>query len=195
MDLRFKLEKEKLEETFGDFVSFPKGLGKRRVEVKGKTSKGNKYTLRCYVEEDLLNSMPTLVVCEPDEPLVDSKGNELGISSENHCWGKDEYENTIICHCRKDRWDHTMNLCQVFIKGFIWLEAYDNNTLHSLPEMPMTEDELKRAERELREMRRVLHDAFEDHINRLMFHFNCQSVEELFQVLAIQMFNALEQFQ
>jgi len=129
--------------------------------------------------------MPMLVVSSPGEPLKDANGEELKLSYENHCLGSERFGLTAICHCRPDRWDRTMRLCDVFLKGLIWLEAYEimlrtGECLSThLPEMPMSEEMMEKIQKSIKRQRQQFVEAIVAGIDQLMFETGCQSVEEL----------------
>jgi hypothetical protein len=152
---RYKYEKRELKKTFGKCVSFYEEPEFVRLELQATTNQlGNDYTLRIYLPNDFPSSCPFLVVSKPDTPLKDFHGHVLELSYENHCLGaQNDYGLTAICHCRPDRWENDMSMCDVFMKGLEWLEAYEimiktgEDIETFLPEMPMSPEKMKKLER------------------------------------------------
>ena len=124
---RLGLEKELLEKYFRGRVTWIDPTGDTKVEVRMTTSNDKSYTLRVYVPEDCLSSCPIMVVRNPSRPLRMRNGEELPSSSSSyHCWGThDGY--TQICHFGNRNWNGDNTLYQVFMKGLIWLEAYEGH--------------------------------------------------------------------
>lgn len=171
---RYRHEKKKLKQTFGDCVSFLEEPGFVRIELRASTNKlGNSYTLRCYLPNNYPSSCPFLVVSKPDTPLKDFYGNILGVSYDNHCLGSDnEFGLTAICHCRPDRWEaNEMNITEVLMKGLKWLEAYEimittGEVMDTfLSEMPMSREKLQKIKRLRKNLERELADVQESNLN------------------------------
>ncbi|KAK3745624.1 hypothetical protein QZH41_002256 [Actinostola sp. cb2023] len=95
-----------------------------KVEVKMTTNSNKSYTLRVYIPPDYPNSCPALLVSNPSSPLKDIQGNELQCGTDNHSYGT-KYGLTTICHFVPHMWSNEYTLYQVFMKGRIWLEAYE----------------------------------------------------------------------
>jgi hypothetical protein len=188
----YKHEKPRLEDFFGDCVSFVEVPGDVRIELQVCTTPGNKYTLRSYLPPNFPHSCPALVVASPGSPLKDIDGGELQSSFRNHCYDSSRYGLTTICHCRPDRWDSEMDMRDVFMKGLIWLEAYEA-MLRSrtgedigtfLREMPAREETLERIRKKIRRNER--HGNIEElfvHFDQLMFESGSDNIKELLQML------------
>ncbi|KAK3746160.1 hypothetical protein QZH41_020347 [Actinostola sp. cb2023] len=95
-----------------------------KVEVKMTTNSNKSYTLRVCIPPDYPNSCPELLVSNPSSPLKDVQGNELQCGTDNHSYGT-KYGLTTICHFVPSVWTNEYTLYQVFMKGRIWLEAYE----------------------------------------------------------------------
>ena len=122
---RLGMEKELLERYFPGRVTWTDPTGNTKVEVRMTTSNDKSYTLRVYIPDNCLNSCPTMVVCNPSSQLRTRNGNVIH-GAEDHSWG--EFDGlTNICHFHSSRWTGENTLYQVFMKGLIWLEAYEGH--------------------------------------------------------------------
>lgn len=101
--------------------------GRTKVEIKMTTNNENDYTLRVYLPEDFPNSVPDLVVTESPQPMPDWQNNGQTHTLTRH----DGF--LRICHYRITRWSPDNNLYDVFMKGRLWLEAYEGHLRTSLP--------------------------------------------------------------
>ena len=121
---RLGLEKNVLERYFRGKVRWIEqtSCGRAKVEVAMTTSGNRNYTLRIPIPSDFPNSCPAMLVTKPSSPLRNIDGGVLGYS--DHSWGTKD-GSTQICHFRTDLWTAQNTLYQVFMKGLIWLEAYD----------------------------------------------------------------------
>ncbi|XP_031556200.1 uncharacterized protein LOC116292969 [Actinia tenebrosa] len=187
----YKCEKPWLKDMFGEFVTFIEVPGDVRVELQVQTSQGNDYTLRSYLPPNFPHGCPALVVSNPGSPLKDRDGStELKSSFQNHCYESSRYGLTQICHCRPDRWESKeMDLCDVLMKGLIWLEAYEamlrtgEDIGTFLREMPASEDTLERIRGKAKKAGR--HGdigAFCLHFDRLMFESGSDNVNEVIKM-------------
>lgn len=95
-----------------------------KVEVRVTCSNDKQYTLRMYLPSDFPNSCPHLVV-KTSSKLRARNGFLLEeYPGDNHLgYTIDGY--TGICHFRPNLWKGENTLYQVFMKGLIWLEAYE----------------------------------------------------------------------
>ena len=103
----------------------PRSAENTRVEWRVSTNNGKSYTLRVYIKSDFPNSCPILVVSSPSFPLRKKDGSLL-----NSCDGRDHVLSahdglTQICHFITSKWTSENTIYQVFMKGRIWLEAYE----------------------------------------------------------------------
>lgn len=124
---RLGREKELLDRYFRGRTTWIDPTGTTKVEVRMTTSNNNRYTLRVYIPEDCLNSCPVMVVCSPLGPLRLRNGYNLPNSTSYHCWGTHYSGFTQICHHHPECWTSQNTLYQVFMKGLMWLEAYEGH--------------------------------------------------------------------
>ena len=121
---RLAMEKGILEEYFGSRVSWIDPGHETKVEIRVSCSNDKQYTLRIYVPEDFPNSCPNMVV---RAPMLRSFFPHLYLHQypgDNHTgYTIDGYSG--ICHFRPNLWKANNTLYQVFMKGMIWLEAYE----------------------------------------------------------------------
>jgi len=118
------LRKILLEKYFRNRVTWIDPAGDTKVEVRVTCSNDKQYTLRVYLPADFPNSVPEMIVKTPSmSRLMRRDGNELG-GTVDHTYGiKDGC--TQICHFIPQLWRSDNTLYQVFMKGLIWLEAYE----------------------------------------------------------------------
>lgn len=132
---RLGLEKQVLKTYFQDKVRWidPTVCGGTKVEVQMKTSNNRNFTLRVYLPKDFPNSCPEMVVCSPSSPLVKNDGTVLKFSSYgDHTLGTKDGM-TQLCHYRTNKWTSINTLYQVFMKGLLWLEAYEGHRASGEP--------------------------------------------------------------
>ena len=122
---RLAVEKAVLEKYFPGRVKWIDPTGDTKVEVGFNTNNGNGYRLRIYLHKDsnsdFPNSMPDMVVADSSKPMPD--------------WGKRSITHTLgrrddflqICHYHPSRWTDRSSLYEVFMKGRVWLEAYEGH--------------------------------------------------------------------
>lgn len=121
---RLGFEKEILESYFGDEITWTNQTKDTSVDLNMTTSSDNHYTLRIYLPSDYPNSCPELTVASP-KTLRKKDGTEIySATSEDHTYGT---KNGLvkICHFRPYLWTNEYTLYQVYMKGFLWLEAYE----------------------------------------------------------------------
>ena len=127
--LRLNEEKKILEQYFKDKVKWidPTQPTETRVELEIKSSSDNAYKLRLYLKEDFPNSCPDMAIVHPrnirtrdkrELPLLDSSFHTLGLTVDGF---------TKLCHFKSDLWTQDNTLYQVFIKGLMWIEAYEGH--------------------------------------------------------------------
>ena len=95
-----------------------------RIEIQMTSNSNKAYTLRACIQPDYPNSCPELFVCNPSRPLKGKDGNDLECGTDNHSYGTKQGL-TTICHFVPTLWTNEYTLYQVFMKGRIWLEAYE----------------------------------------------------------------------
>lgn len=122
---RFAEEEKILEQYFPNSVKwFNRETNNMKVEIKMTTNSNKSYTLRVCIPDDFPNSCPELYVCDPPRPLKTKEGTEIDAGTQFHSYGtKDGL--TTICHFVSSQWTNEYTLYQVFMKGRIWLEAYE----------------------------------------------------------------------
>ena len=121
---RLGLEKSLLEKYFSGRIRWinETSPGEAKVEVSMTTNANKSYTLRVQIPADFPNSVPILLVTKPSRPLRKKDGGSLGF--EDHSWGTHDGF-TQICHYKPCLWSAENTLYEIFMKGLIWLEAYD----------------------------------------------------------------------
>ncbi|XP_046859933.1 uncharacterized protein LOC124453208 [Xenia sp. Carnegie-2017] len=117
--------------------------GKPCFEHTVKFKNGRSYKLRVYVSDGYPKWLPDLVVCESPEPMP---SEWIGGRHSTHTWGWQNYGLLQICHWHWAAWKEENTICQVFLKGKEWLEAYEKYRLTKklpleLEQMELTEEE------------------------------------------------------
>ena len=121
---RLSFEKNVLEKYFNNRVTWIDPTGDTKIEVRVTCTNNKEYTLRVYVPTDFPNSVPDMIVKTPSmNKLKRSNGSELQ-GSLDHVYGSRD-GCTQICHFKPNMWKDNNTLYQVFMKGMIWLEAYE----------------------------------------------------------------------
>ena len=121
---RLAFEKDLLEKYFRNRVTWMDPTGDTKVEVRVTCTNDRQYTLRIYLPSDYPNSVPDMIVRTPTMSRLRRRdGNELAGSADHVLGSRDGC--TKICHFRPDLWRDNNTLYQVFMKGLIWLEAYE----------------------------------------------------------------------
>lgn len=122
---RLDKEHEILNKYFPEKVSW---INRRnndtKFEIEMTTNSGNLYTLRASIPHDYPNSCPNLYVSNQGRPLKDKFGEDIQCGTENHSYGTRDGL-TTICHFVPSMWTNEYTLYQIFMKGRIWLEAYE----------------------------------------------------------------------
>ena len=116
---RLAIEKDILEKFFSGKVQWVDPRGNTRVEVTMTSNSNQIYCLRLYVPQDYPNSLPDMVVCRSPRSMPN--------------WGASETTHTLgsrdgclkICHYYAPRWNPQCTFYEVFVKGRVWLEAYE----------------------------------------------------------------------
>lgn len=116
---RIIVEKRVLDNYFAGKVKWLNPRRDTTVELTMTTNNDKHYTLRVYLPDDFPNSVPDMVVSNSPAPMPDWEGN-----GETHTLKRrDGY--LRICHYRSSHWTDENTLYQVFMKGRLWLEAYE----------------------------------------------------------------------
>ena len=121
---RLAFEKSLLEKYFRKSVTWIDPTGDTKVEVQVTCSNDKQYTLRVYLLPDFPNSVPPMIVKTPGMTTLKTRdGTELEEVADHTLESKDGC--TLICHFRPLFWKDNNMLYEVFMKGLIWLEAYE----------------------------------------------------------------------
>ena len=124
---RLAAEKTVLEHFFSGDVTWIDPMGDTKVEVSMKTNNGKQYRLRVYLKNedgssaDFPNSVPDMVVSASP-----SRMPNWDTSSSTHTLGRRDGF-LKICHYHDQKWTDRSSLYEVFMKGRVWLEAYEGH--------------------------------------------------------------------
>lgn len=96
------------------------------VEITMISNSNKRYTIRVYLSSDFPNACPEMVVVSP-QSLKQRNGTDLpSVSPVFHTIGnRDGY--IKICHFQPELWTADTTLYQVFMKGRLWIEAYEGH--------------------------------------------------------------------
>ena len=125
--MRLSIEKDILDSKLNGVTwTNPTSAGKTQVEWRVNTNNGMSYTLRVYIPENFPDACPKLVISHSSHgsPLKKKSGSVFGPSHEDHTYCPHEGF-TQICHFHPNQWSNVNTLCQILLKGRIWLEAYE----------------------------------------------------------------------
>eukprot|EP00618_Florenciella_parvula_P014512 CAMPEP_0119483876 /NCGR_PEP_ID=MMETSP1344-20130328/11088_1 /TAXON_ID=236787 /ORGANISM="Florenciella parvula, Strain CCMP2471" /LENGTH=256 /DNA_ID=CAMNT_0007518405 /DNA_START=178 /DNA_END=948 /DNA_ORIENTATION=- len=119
------------------FPGMPKSLSPTSATVLYK----GRYTVRVEYGSSFPNAMPECFL--EDSGLRFKNGtrvSEMGCSHEYHLLAPSDGR-AQICHGRSSAWRPNNSLASVFVKAFMWLEAYENHlkTGHSLDQYLKTQ--------------------------------------------------------
>jgi hypothetical protein len=100
-------------------------------EASGTTSSssGKLYTLAIPIPSGFPQSRPPMYLTYPF-PLYSEDGSRvssLGVSHYMHTLAPSASGHVQICHWRDDRWHSGILLHKVFLKGLLWIEAYEQH--------------------------------------------------------------------
>ena len=125
---RLAFEKTLLEKYFQNSVTWIDPTGDTKVEVRVTCSNDKQYTLRAYLLPDFPNSVPPMIAKTAGMTTLKKRnGTELEEVADHTLGSKDGC--TLICHFRPLFWKDNNMLYEVFMKGLIWLEAYEAHLL------------------------------------------------------------------
>ena len=123
---RLKIERDVLEKYFPGRVTWVSPRGSTKVEVKLDTNNNHKYTLCIQLPEDFPNACPTLWIVSPKnlrqknrQPLPENSSEFHTLAAKDGC--------ISICHFYPLHWNAQDTLYEVFMKGRLWLEAYEGH--------------------------------------------------------------------
>ena len=117
------MEKSILEKYFPSCVTWisPASVN-AKIDVFVKCNSGTQYTLRVYIPHDFPNSCPNMVIKEPESLIPDFPDRRRSrFRPRNH----EGY--LLICHSNVSKWSTAITLFEVFVKGQLWLEAYEDH--------------------------------------------------------------------
>lgn len=124
---RLALERTILEKYFKDDVKWLEPTGETTVELTLRSNSDTDYKLRVYLPNDFPNSCPHMAVVFPVQlmmkngrslPLLDDRFHTLGLTVDGF---------TKLCHHSPELWTADNTLFQVFMKGRLWIEAYEGH--------------------------------------------------------------------
>ena len=119
---RLAVEKDILDGYFPGKVEWIDPTENTKVEVTMTTNSDQVYCLRLYIRPDFPNSLPILVVRSSPNPMPNWPATHA-----THTLGQTKEGHLIICHYLKDRWNPEHTFYEVFVKGRLWLEAYEGH--------------------------------------------------------------------
>ena len=119
---RLVIEKEILDKYFPGKVEWVDPTGNTKVDVTMITNSDRSYCLRLYVPADFPNSLPIMVVRSSPSPMPNWGG-----SGTTHTLGRNYEGFLIICHYRTEHWNGLHTFYEIFMKGRLWLEAYEGH--------------------------------------------------------------------
>ncbi|MBZ5555232.1 MAG: hypothetical protein LAO21_21175 [Acidobacteriia bacterium] len=106
-------------------------------EASGVTSSnsGCHYTLAIPIPSGFPQQRPPIYLTNPF-PLYSADGSRissLGVSHSMHTLTPSSSGQVQICHWRDDRWHSGILLQKVFLKGLLWIEAYEQHLATGRP--------------------------------------------------------------
>ncbi len=106
-------------------------------EASGTTSSssGKLYTLAIPIPSLFPQQRPPMYLTSPF-PLHTASGSlvsSLGTSHDMHTLTPSSAGQVQICHWRDDRWRSAIMLHKVFLKGLLWIEAYEQHLATGRP--------------------------------------------------------------
>ena len=133
---RLALEHRLLQqEGFGQFsIYWDQNDATYHGEGVATTNSGRKYTLYLVIPNNFPYERPSLYITAP-LPLLTYYGrslSDLGYSHDMHTLPSSN-GCIQICHWRDARWHSSILLHKVFLKGMIWLEAYEQHLATGRP--------------------------------------------------------------
>jgi len=128
---RMLLERSKLYEKGLDQFTVYQDSSNGQYEVLGTTysSSNQSYELWLPVPRLYPEARPSLYVTYPTPLRLAGGGfvHQLGTSHAMHTLEAHPSGYIQICHWRDERWHAGITLDRVFIKGLLWLEAYEQH--------------------------------------------------------------------
>jgi hypothetical protein len=111
-----------------------------------RSNSGRQYGLYILIPSGFPYERPAMYLTEPFPLLMadGSRVSSLRVSHQMHTLAPSSSGWVQICHWRDARWHSGIKLQQVFLKGLLWIEAYEQ---HLLTGRPIAEFVLTMAER------------------------------------------------
>ena len=129
---RLSLERDLLDKYFPNRVTWTAPRGSTKVELKLETNENKPYILRIDIPPDFPNSCPPLTVISPTNlrqknglPLPENDSEFHTLAAKDGC--------ISICHFYPLHWNAQDTLYEVFMKGRLWLEAYEGHLKSGQP--------------------------------------------------------------
>ena len=119
---RLVVEKDILEKYFPGNVEWVDPTGDTKVDVTMITNSNQTYCLRVYVPRDFPNSLPIMAVKSSPNPMPN-----WGSCATTHTLGQTSEGFLVICHYRSENWNAEHTFYEIFMKGRLWLEAYEGH--------------------------------------------------------------------
>lgn len=123
---RLRIERDLLDKYFPNRVTWISPRESTKVEVKLETNSNKSYTLRIDLPQDYPNSCPPLTIASPKnlrqengEPLPENSPEFHTLGAKDGC--------ISICHFYPLHWNAQDTMYEVFMKGRLWLEAYESH--------------------------------------------------------------------
>ena len=99
------------------------------------SNSGRRYGLHISIPSGFPYERPPMYVTEPF-PLLMADGSRVtsvGLSHQMHTLAPSSNGLVQLCHWRDARWHSGIKLQQVFLKGLLWIEAYEQHLATSRP--------------------------------------------------------------
>jgi len=125
---RLQFEKSIMQNEMPQFLLCQTGNENYFYGCQTTTTLGLLHILKLTIPTWYPDEMPSLfVVCPLILPKYDSRGtiNNEGASHKFHTQENGPGGCVQICHFKPDYWDASQTCVGVFLKGALWLEAYD----------------------------------------------------------------------
>lgn len=134
---RIRLEHALLQqEGFGQFsVYWYESTDTYQASGYTLSNSGHRYHLALPIPSGFPFTRPALYLTEPS-PLLTADGRtvaSLGVSHNMHTLSPSPAGFVQICHWRDDRWHARILLHKVFLKGLLWIEAYEQHLATGQP--------------------------------------------------------------
>lgn len=127
---RLQFEKSIMQNEMPQFLLYQTGNANYFYGCQTTTTLGLLYTLKLTIPTWYPDEMPSLFVVSPlTLPKYGGLGtiNNEGISHAFHTQENGPGGCVQICHFQHDYWDASQTCVGVFVKGILWLEAYETH--------------------------------------------------------------------